>query len=126
MTDEFRCSAGDWVEVEYVLLEPTERAAGLPDDTAAQPRRAWAKGFARGAGMIGDPIEVETMSGRVVGGHLSAISPGYTHTFGTPPPELAAIGRDLRARVSAYRAEAVEGESVPSHVPGVPGPEAGE
>jgi len=126
MTDEFRCSPGDWVEVEYVLLEPAERAAGLPEDTAAQPLRAWVKGFARGAGMIGDAVEVETMSGRVVSGHLSAISPGYTHTFGTPPPELAAIGRDLRARVASYRAGAVEGDSVPSHVPGVAGPEAGE
>lgn len=126
MTDEFRCSPGDWVEVEYVLLEPAERAAGLPEDTAAQPLRAWVKGFARSAGMIGDAVEVETMSGRVVSGHLSTISPGYTHTFGTPPPQLAPIGRDLRARVAAYRAETVDGESVPSHVPGVAGPEAGE
>lgn len=126
MTDEFRCSAGDWVEVEYVLLEPAERAAGLPADTAAQPLRAWVKGFARKAGMIGDTVEVETMSGRVVSGHLSAISPGYTHSFGTPPLELAAVGRDLRARVIAYRAESAEGTSVPSHVPGVAGPEAGE
>ena len=126
MTDEFRCSAGDWVEVEYVLLEPSERAAGIPEDTAAQPLRAWVKGFARAAGMLGDEIEVETMSGRIVRGHLSAISPGYTHTFGTPPPQLASVGRDLRARVTAYRAEAVDGESVPSHVPGIAGPEAGE
>lgn len=126
MTDEFRCSPGDWVEVEYVLLEPAERAAGLPEDTAAQPLRAWVKGFAGSAGMIGDAIEVETMSGRVVGGHLSAISPGYTHTFGTPPAELAAIGRELRARIAHYRTDAVDGEFVPSHVPGVAGPEAGE
>lgn len=126
MTDEFRCSAGDWVEVEYVLLEPSERATGIPEDTAAQPLRAWVKGFARAAGMLGDEIEVETMSGRMVRGHLSAISPGYTHTFGTPPPEIVGIGRELRARVAAYRAEAAEGDSVPSHVPGTAGPEAGE
>ena len=126
MTDEFRCSPGDWVEVEYVLLEPAERAAGIPEDTAAQPLRAWVKGFARSAGMIGDAVEVETMSGRVVSGHLSAISPGYTHSFGTPPPELAAVGRELRARVAAFRAESAEGATVPSHVRGVAGPEAGE
>lgn len=126
MTDEFRCVPGDWVEIEYVLLEPAERAAGLPEDTAAQPLRAWVKGFARSAGMIGDPVEVETMSGRVVSGHLSTISPGYTHTFGTPPPQLASVGRDLRARVAAYRTAAADGESVPSHVPGVPDREAGE
>lgn len=108
MTDAFRCGAGDWVEVERVLLEPAERAAGLPEDTAAQPLRAWVKGFARQGGLIGDEIEVETMTGRVVTGHLSAVLPGYTHTFGTPPAEIVGIGRDLRARLAAYRAKAGE------------------
>lgn len=126
MTDEFRCSPGDWVEIEYVLLEPAERAAGIPEDTASQPLRAWVKGFARSGGMIGDEVEVETMSGRTVSGHLSAISPGYTHTFGTPPRELAGIGRDLRGRIDDHRARVAEGSVVPSHVPGVAGPEAGE
>ena len=106
MTDTIRCHEGDWVEVEYVLLAPEERAAGIPEDTAAQPLRAWVKGFARGEGMIGDEVEVETMTGRLVRGHLSAIEPGYTHTFGTPPAEISGIGRDLRARVAAYRASA--------------------
>jgi hypothetical protein len=73
-----------------------------------------------------DEIEVETMSGRAVRGHLSAISPGYTHSFGTPPPEIVGIGRELRARVAAYRAEQAEGEAAPSRVPGTAGPEAGE
>jgi len=44
------------------------------------------------------------MAGRVVRGHLSEIEPGYTHTFGTPPAEIVAIGRDARARVAEYRA----------------------
>jgi hypothetical protein len=108
MADEFRCQAGDWVEIERVLLEPAERASDLPEDTAAQPLRAWVKGFARSGGLIGDEIEVETMAGRTVRGHLSAIEPGYTHSFGSPSPELVSIGRDLRTRVAAYRAKAGE------------------
>jgi hypothetical protein len=108
MGDEFRCDPGDWVEVEYVLLTADERAEGLPQDTAAQPLRAWVKGFALGSGMIGDAVDVETMSGRVVRGHLSATSPGYTHTFGKPPAELVGIGRDVRARVAEYRTKAGE------------------
>ncbi len=32
MGDAIRCDAGDWVEVEYVLLEPGQRAAGIPDE----------------------------------------------------------------------------------------------
>ncbi len=105
MADAIRCDAGEWVEIQYTLLTPEERAAGLPEDTAAQPLRAWVKGFARTGAMIGDELEVETMSGRVVSGHLSAIEPGYSHTFGTPPPEIVAIGGDLRARVAGYRAD---------------------
>ncbi|MHB8762661.1 MAG: 2-amino-4-oxopentanoate thiolase subunit OrtA [Coriobacteriia bacterium] len=123
---EFKCGPGDWVEVEYVLLEPFERAAGLPEDTAAQPLRAWVKGFALAGGMIGDEIEVETHSGRHVRGHLSAIAPGYTHTFGTPPAEIAGIGRDARARVTAYRAKG-EADGASLGEPPLPnGPEAGE
>ncbi|MDO8881181.1 MAG: 2-amino-4-oxopentanoate thiolase subunit OrtA [Coriobacteriia bacterium] len=108
MADAFRCNAGDWVEIERVLLEPSERASGLPEDTAAQPLRAWVKGFALEGGLIGDEIGVETMTGRIVRGHLSAVAPGYTHTFGTPSAEIVSIGRDLRARVAAYRAKAGE------------------
>jgi len=103
MAEAIRCDVGDWVEVEYVLLSAADRAAGIPEDTAAQPLRAWVKGFALAPGMIGDEVSVETMSGRIVRGHLSDIEPGYTHTFGAPSVEIVSIGRDLRARVAAYR-----------------------
>lgn len=127
MTDEFRCAEGDWVEIEYVLLAPAERAAGLPADTAAQPLRAWVKGFALGGVMIGDEVDVETMTGRTVRGHLSAIGPGYTHTFGTPPPEIVNIGRDLRARVAAFRASVPAADPAAEADPiAAPRPEAGE
>ncbi len=101
---EERCTPGQWVEVERVLLEPADRAGNLPDDTAAQPLRVWVKGFARAAVALGEECEVETMTGRVVRGTLSACAPGYTHTFGSPPPGIVGIGRDLRARLASYRA----------------------
>jgi len=103
-----RCSTGDWVEVERVLLEPADRSTNLPDDTAAQPLLVWVKGFARAAAAVGDELEIETMTGRVVRGTLTEINPGYTHTFGKPAPELTHVGRDLRERVAAHRAKAGE------------------
>lgn len=103
MTAPERCNAGDWVEVERVLLEPADRAANLPEDTAAQPLRMWVKGYAKAAAAVGEEVAVETMTGRTVTGTLTEVNPGYTHTFGKPAPELTAIGRDLRARVAAYR-----------------------
>ncbi len=99
-----RCDSGDWVEVECVLLEPTDRSPNVPPETAATQLRMWIKGFARTAALLGEECEIETMTGRTECGRLSAVMPGYTHTFGTPPPELANVGRDLRARLAAWRA----------------------
>jgi hypothetical protein len=104
MEQTMRCAAGDWVEVRYTLLEPTDRSANLPADTAAQPLLVWVKGFALAAASEGEPLEVETVTGRRASGVLTDVNPGYTHTFGRPAPELTHVGRDLRARVAAYRA----------------------
>ena len=117
MTDDQQARPGDWVEVECVLLEPADRSANLPAETAEKPLKMWVKGFAEGRAALGEPVTVETMTGRKVTGTLSAINPGYFHTFGEPIPELVHIGRDLRARLAAYRAS--EGASA------APGAEGG-
>lgn len=106
-----RCKPGDWVEIERVLLEPAERAGGLPPDTADTPLVMWAKGFARGEAAIGDTLAVETASGRVIEGRLTEIDPGYSHTFGRPLPEISRIGPELRARLEAYRLAAADRDS---------------
>lgn len=121
---DHRCEAGDWVEVERVLLEPGERAAGLPPETASKPLKMWVKGFAQGAAAVGEDVTVETMSGRLVSGRLSAVEPGYFHTFGRPIPELARVGRDLRAQVAQYRSTLAAGEGGPAGEGGAAG-EAG-
>lgn len=104
MTEPNGCVPGDWVEVSYVLLQPEDRASGIPADTAAQPLLAWVKGFALAEAAVGEEVAVETMSGRTVTGRLTVVRPGYSHSFGTPPAEITGIGRDARARVAAYRA----------------------
>ena len=104
MTDATRCEAGAWVEVERVLLEPADRSKNLPPETAEKPLRMWIKGFAQAAGDLGAAMTIETMTGRLVEGSLSAINPGYFHTFGNPIPELARVGLDLRARLAEYHA----------------------
>jgi hypothetical protein len=106
MSHAERCTAGEWVEVERVLLEPADRSSNLPPETAEKPLLVWVKGFARTAAALGDEVTIETMTGREVTGRLSAVNPGYTHTFGDPVPELAGVGRDLRARLAAWRADA--------------------
>jgi len=98
------CHAGDWVEVEGGLLEPADRAAGLPPETAEKPLMVWVKGFALADAAAGEELTVETTTGRHVSGRLSAVNPGYYHTFGQPAPELQRVGLDLRARLAEYRA----------------------
>lgn len=107
MTGE-RCTIGQWVEVERVLLEPADRAANLPEETASKPQLVWVKGFALGEAALGEECEVETMTERTVRGRLSDLDPTYTHTFGSQPPEIAGVGRELRARLAAWRAKAGE------------------
>ena len=104
MTENQQARPGDWVEVECVLLEPADRSTNLPPETAEKPLMMWVKGFAEGQAALGEPVTVETMTGRKVAGTLSAINPGYFHTFGEPIPELVHIGKDLRAQLAAYRA----------------------
>jgi hypothetical protein len=109
MTDATRAERarpGDWVEVERVLLEPADRSKNLPPETAEKPLMMWVKGFAEGSGAVGDELTIETMTGRKVTGRLSAVNPGYFHTFGRPIPELQHIGVDLRARLAGYHAAA--------------------
>jgi hypothetical protein len=106
-----RCEVGDWVEVEHVLLEPEERAAGLPPETAGKPLTMWVKGFAQGAAAMGEHVTLETMSGRLVSGRLFAVDPGYFHTFGRPIPQLVRVGRDLREQVARYRAAQAQAQA---------------
>ena len=103
MSDAVRAHRGDWVEVECKLLDPVDRSKNLPPETADKPLMMWVKGFAQGEAGIGEELTIETMTGRRVSGALSAVNPGYYITYGDPLPELAHIGRDLRARVAAYR-----------------------
>lgn len=109
MTDVPRAGRGDWVEVERVILEPAQRSKNLPPETAEQPLRMWVKGFALGEASLGEELAVETTTGRRVSGTLSAVNPGYFHTFGNPIPELVHVGKDLRERLAAYRAEHKDG-----------------
>jgi hypothetical protein len=115
MTEATRAREGDWVEVECKLLDPADRSKNLPPETAEKPLMMWVKGFAQGDAAMGEELTIETMTGRKVTGALSAVNPGYFITYGNPLPELTHIGRDLRARLAAYKAAEAAGTA-----PGAP------
>lgn len=103
MADDIRAREGDWVEIEAKLLDPADRSKNLPPETAEKPLMMWVKGFALGEAAQGEALTIETITGRRVTGALSAVNPGYYITYGDPIPELTHVGRDLRARLAAYR-----------------------
>jgi len=82
--------AGTRVQVRFTLLDPAERAAGIPADTAAVPYEVRARGLLVSPASLGGPASVRTASGRVVDGELEIVEPGDTHTFGRPVPALVA------------------------------------
>jgi hypothetical protein len=122
VSEPTRARVGDWVEVECTLLEPADRSANLPPETAEKPLLMWVKGFARDEAALGEELTIETMTGRTMTGSLAAVNPGYFITYGEPVAELVHVGRDLRRRLATYRA----GQAARDGGPGDGGPGDGE
>ncbi|MGI5839153.1 MAG: 2-amino-4-oxopentanoate thiolase subunit OrtA [bacterium] len=87
---------GDWVMVHQVILTAEERAPQVPADTKAVPLELRVKGFLTQAAKLGETATIRTVNGRKITGKLLEVNPQYTHTFGSPLPELQAIGAELR------------------------------
>ena len=87
---------GDWVKVHNIVLDSSERAPQVPEDTRNVPLEMWVKGFLVVDAKLGERVEVETITGRKVTGKLVEIDPCYDHSFGKNIPELLQIGKQLR------------------------------
>jgi hypothetical protein len=79
---------GTRVQIRFVLLAPSERAPGLPEDTAATPYVGRVRGMLLTPALPGDAATVRTASGRELSGRLEQVEPADTHTFGRPLPAL--------------------------------------
>lgn len=88
---------GTWVEIHNVVLQAGERAPHVPADTQQVPLEMRVKGFLITQAAIGEETEIETTTGRRLCGILTEVNPAYTHSFGSPIPELINIGKEVRA-----------------------------
>ena len=87
---------GDCVVLHIELLPAGERAAGVPEDTAALPLEMWVKGeLLAESAHTGESVRVRTAIGREVEGTLTNCDPGYRHDFGSYVPELAQVHRQV-------------------------------
>ena len=87
---------GEWVRIYKVVLQSSERAPQVPDDTKKVPLELWVKGFLQMDAEIGEEVEIETVTGRKEAGKLIEVNPYYTHDFGKFIPELLVIDRQTR------------------------------
>ena len=86
----------EWVQISQVVLEPSQRAPQVPEDTSKVPLTLLVKGFLTHDANLGDTAIITTVIGRTISGTLVAINPSYNHSFGPPPPEFMSIGSELR------------------------------
>jgi 2-amino-4-ketopentanoate thiolase alpha subunit len=94
---------GAWVEIRSQVLEPSQRAPHLPEDTKRVPLEMRVKGHLVVPAALGEEVEILTPSGRRLRGTLQSVNPPYTHGFGAPFPELSCIASEVRALLRARR-----------------------
>jgi hypothetical protein len=87
---------GDWVRIHKIILQPSERAPQIPDDTKKAPLEMWTKGYLDADAEIGDEVSITTATDRKETGKLVEVNPYYEHDFGKFVPELLTIDRQVR------------------------------
>ena len=88
---------GTWVEIHRIILPAGERAPQVPTDTQGVALEMRVKGFLVESATVGSQAEIVTPAGRRLHGTLTEVNPAYSHSFGTPIPELSTIGGEVRA-----------------------------
>lgn len=94
---------GTRVQLRFVVLEPGERAASLPEDTAAVPYEARVRGRLVAAARVGEEGTIRTAVGRELTGELELVEPADLHTFGRPPAALVEAVAPLGALLEGLR-----------------------
>ncbi|WP_326907881.1 2-amino-4-oxopentanoate thiolase subunit OrtA [Sedimentibacter sp. MB31-C6] len=87
---------GEWVLIHRVVLEPSQRAPQVPDDTKKAPLEMWVKGYLQEDANIGDEVTVLTRTKRIERGSLLEVNPYYKHDFGKFVPELNKISDQVK------------------------------
>ena len=87
---------GEWVLIHRNVLEPSQRAPQVPDDTKKVPLEMWVKGYLQEDADIGEEVTVLTRTKRIEKGKLLEVNPYYKHDFGKFVPELLKISEQVR------------------------------
>jgi hypothetical protein len=85
---------GTWVEIEKVVLQPSERSPSLPEDTKKVPYILRVSGFLIQEAELEQQVKIRTIIGRELEGTLKVVNPHYSHSFGRLVSELLTIGTE--------------------------------
>jgi len=79
-----------------MILQAGERAAGIPEDTAATPLVMWVKGHLTQDSNLGEQAEIVTATGRIEQGILEEVEPVTRLDYGQYIPEIGQISSVVR------------------------------
>jgi len=96
---------GTWVSIRKTILEPKDRATGIPEDTAATPLIMWVNGVLQEDAKVGDEVRVCTKMNRVEEGILEEVNPTTQVDYGNYVPEIVQIGIQARKILSGSEEE---------------------
>ena len=87
---------GTYVQIRATILQAGQRAAGIPEDTAASPLVMWVKGHLTQDSSLGEAASIITATGRVEHGILEEIEPITHLDYGQYIPEISQISKVVR------------------------------
>lgn len=87
---------GEWVLIHRNVLEPSQRAPQVPEDTKQVPLELWVKGYLQQDANVGDEVTVLTRTKRTETGILLESNPYYKHDYGKFVPELLKVSEQVR------------------------------
>lgn len=87
---------GTWVEVVKEVLGTEDRSNAIPEDTKKTPLVMWVRGNTLSDCNLGDEVQIETVTGRIIEGKVVDVEPAYTHDFGRYVSEISYIGKQAR------------------------------
>jgi len=82
---------GTFVRIRRTLLQPSERAENLPEDTKKVPLKMWVKGRLLEESELFEYAHIQTVTGRTEYGRVKEVEPPYKHGFGDYVEEILQI-----------------------------------
>ncbi|MBN2541168.1 MAG: 2-amino-4-ketopentanoate thiolase [Bacilli bacterium] len=88
-----------WVQIQKTILEPSQRATHLPEETKKVPLLMWVKGHLMEPADVGSSVKIKTLTGRIESGILVCENPSYMHTYGAFVPEILQIDQIVKTKL---------------------------